>query len=218
MIVRIAFHARVQALALAAGLALAGAASAQSLPKPAEFYFDADARALKPLVAAGADTEAEMQRLLRKVERDPQAQTELAQLAHLAMRHGRVDTGRALYGRALARIDRNNTQWRAVVWNYGWDLYRAGDAPGAFAQWVSLNAASRNVNAAWMPPTYALALWTLGRRDEAVQWYAAAVRTQPGDWTATQGYARLLPDWQPAERDTLAQVHAAWVAAPPSWP
>lgn len=209
----------VRTLVLALGLAMAHAASAQTLPRPSEFYFDTDARALKPLMTAGADSPAEIERMLKKIERDatPRAVPEMAHLAHLAMAGGRVETGRDLYLRALARIDRSHPMWRPVVWNYAWDLYRAGDAAGALAQWAALHSAGR-LQASWIPPTYALALWTVGRRDEAVQWYAAAVRTQPGDWSGTGGYARLLPDWRETERATLAEVQAAWAAKPPAWP
>ena len=28
----------------------------------------------------------------------------------------------------------------------------------------------------------------------------------------------LLPDWTPADRDTLAEVQAAWAKDPPAWP
>ena len=69
-----------------------------------------------------------------------------------------------------------------------------------------------------MPPTFALALWTAGRQQEAVQWYAAAVRTEPTQWISTARYAELLPEWKDSERATLAEVHAAWVANPPTWP
>ncbi|MET0290360.1 MAG: tetratricopeptide repeat protein, partial [Pseudoxanthomonas sp.] len=61
-------------------------------------------------------------------------------------------------------------------------------------------------------------LWQLDRKDEAVKWYAAAVRTEPGQWSTTADYAHLLPGWTDAERATLAQVQAAWEAAPPAWP
>jgi hypothetical protein len=207
----------VRLLVLALGLALAHVASAQTLPKPAEFYFDEDPRALKPLLAPGQDTPAELERILKKAERDPKAVVELAQLGHLAMTGGRIDTGREMYARAQARITRTHPAWRQVTWNHGWDLYRAGDAAGALQQWAQLTAGARS-EVSWMPPTYALALWTLGRRDEAVQWYAAAVRTQPDAWKSSDGYARLLPDWKDSERATLAEVHDAWVAQPPAWP
>jgi tetratricopeptide (TPR) repeat protein len=207
----------VRTLALALGLAMAHVASAQTLPKPAEFYFDEDVRALKPLLAPGQDTPAELERILKKAERDPKAVLELAQLAHLAMLGGRADTGREMYARALARTNRSHPLWRTVVFNHAWDLYRAGDAAAALEQWLALHSGTRT-EATWMPTTFALALWTLGRRDEAVQWYAAAVRTQPGDWSRSDGYARLLPDWREQDRATLAQVQAAWAAKPPAWP
>ena len=64
----------------------------------------------------------------------------------------------------------------------------------------------------------ALSLWSLGRKEEAVQWYAAAVRSEPQLWNTTAQFARLLPDWRDAERAVLTEVQAAWAADPPSWP
>jgi hypothetical protein len=49
------------------------------------------------------------------------------------MAGGRTDLGRELYGRALVRITPSDALWRAVMWNYGWDLYRAGDAAAAWS-------------------------------------------------------------------------------------
>ena len=210
-------------LMLAAALAMAGTASAQSsssnvaLPRPVEFYFDADAQAIKPVIAVRDTGDAATAKLLKLIARDPRAKAEHAQLAHLAMTGGQVDLGRELYGRALSRIAPTESLWRPVMWNYGWDLYRAGDAASALAQWRTL-AASRGVSASWMPPTLAMVLWTLGRKTEAVQWYAAAVRTEPEQFRGTAQHARLLPDWTAAERATLAQVQAAWAKNPPRWP
>jgi Tfp pilus assembly protein PilF len=207
----------VRSLIAAALLAATGAVSAQTLPKPAEFYFDADANTLKPVVAVRETGDAAMEKLAKAVERNPRAKGEAAQLAHLAMEAGRTDLGRQLYARALAAIDRSDGLWRSVVWNYGWDLYRAGDFEGALAQWRTLVEA-RSVTAAWMPPTLALSLWTVGRKEEAVQWYAAAVRSEPQLWNSTAQFARLLPEWRDADRALLSEVQAAWAANPPSWP
>ncbi|MBU8977062.1 MULTISPECIES: tetratricopeptide repeat protein [unclassified Lysobacter] len=198
-------------------LAVTGAASAQSLPRPAEFYFDADANTLKPVVAVRETGDVAAQKLAKAIERNPHAKAEVAQLAHLAMAAGRIDLGKQLYARALSAIDRSDSLWRAVVWNYGWDLYRTGDFEGAFAQWRAL-VESRSVTASWMPPTLALSLWSMGRKDEAVQWYAAAVRSEPQQWNTTAQFARLLPDWSDADRTLLSEVQAAWAANPPRWP
>jgi len=207
----------IRTLFAAALLAASGVASAQSLARPAEFYFDADANTRKPVTAVRETGDAATQKLAKAIERNPHAKAEVAQLAHLAMEAGRVDLGKQLYARALTAIDRSDSLWRAVVWNYGWDLYRAGDFEGAFAQWRTLVEA-RSVTASWMPPTMALSLWSLGRKDEAVQWYAAAVRSEPQQWNTTSQFARLLPDWREADRTLLGEVQAAWAENPPTWP
>lgn len=210
--------AMLRTVLLAALLLAPLAAGAQSLPKPAEFYFDEDASALRPIEVVRESGDAAVQRLLKVIERRPDsANAERLQLAHVAFAGGRAELGRRLYAEAQARIDRNHALWRALKWNWGWDLYRAGDAQGAFEQWREL-ALARGINASWMPPTFALALWTLGRKDEAVQWYAAAVRTEPAQWSTPARYAALLPHWRDEERATLAEVQRAWAANPPAWP
>ncbi len=202
---------------LAAGLLAAGGAFAQSLPKPAEFYFDADATTTRPIVAVKETGDAAVQKLLKAIERNPRAKGEHAQLAHLAMEGGRIEVGKDLYARAFARIASGDALWRPLVWNYGWDLYRSGDAAGALEQWQQLVALRRS-NASWVPPTLALGLWTAGRKDEAVQWYAAAVRTEPQLWRDPANFPRLLPDWRDDERAVLAEILAAWAENPPQWP
>lgn len=205
------------AFLLIAGLAAAGAASAQALPRPAEFYFDAEPSTTRPIVAIKETGDAAAQKLLKVIERNPRAKAEHAQLAHLAMEAGRVDLGKDLYTRTFARVSDTDALWRPVVWNYGWDLYRNGDASGALAQWQQL-VTTRRSNGSWVPPTLALALWRNDRKDEAVQWYAAAVRTEPQLWRDPANFPRLLPDWREEERAILAEVQAAWAANPPAWP
>ena len=204
-------------LMLATLFAMSFSAMAQTLPRPAEFYFDSDSHATKPIVAVNETGEAAMERLLATIQRDPHANAEAAQLAHLAMEAGRIEVGQALYQRALNGLGSGNTLWRAAKWNYAWDLYRTGDGEGALTQWTDLVTA-RNITGSWMPQTLALALWTVGRKDDAVTWYAAAVRTEPGQWRDTSRYAELLPDWTDAERAALAEVQAAWAENPPDWP
>lgn len=194
----------------------ASGARAQSMPPQAEFYFDADASAMRPVLTLKDTGAVAIERLMRQVERRPEASLESAQLGHFGMATGQRDVASTFYRRALARLDPGNGLWRPVKWTYGWDLYRAGDAAGAWAQWSELSG--RGVTASWMPPTYALVLWKLDRRDEAVRWYAAAVRSEPDQWATTDRYGQLLPQWSEDERATLAEVQAAWAANPPGWP
>ncbi len=191
--------------------------SAQALPRPAEFYFDADTNTTRPVVALKGEGDAVVARLLKTVERDPRARAEAAQLARVAMAGGEVEAGKTFYDRALAGLDSGSGLWRPVLWNYGWDLFRAGEPTAALARWREL-ALTHGKKPAWVPPTLALALWTTDRKAEAVQWYAAAVRTEPQLWSRPANFPTLLPDWRAAEHATLAEVHAAWAANPPAWP
>lgn len=215
-------HIRAFANAIIFFLLLLGAsaaAAAQSLPRPAEFYFDDDARVARPLVAIEGDDESTTAQLARLMDRGGRnAMQATAQLARLAMASGRVDTGRALYARALAMAGASSVERRSLHWNQGWDLYRVGDVDGALAQWTEALANRATVYPSWAPPTLAIALWQLDRRQEAVAWYAAAVRTWPDRWSNPAALPGLLPDWREAERATLAEVLAAWQQDPPAWP
>lgn len=209
-------YLRTGACALA--LLLATPAGAQTLPAPAEFYFDADTRTVTPLVAIEGDDDQTHARLMQLVDRNGRAaETARAQLARALMRSGREDTGRAMYAQAFTATANRSPLRSALHWNFAWDLYRLGHHAEALDQWRQA-LDGRLVRPAWAPPTLALALWSTGRRDEALQWYAAAVRTEPNLWNDPARYPTLLPDWTDAERRTLAEVFAAWQAAPPAWP
>ena len=212
---RLFFHG----LALVAGFAWGGLAFAQQarFTPAAEFYFDEDPRTARLIVADSGEGDALVAKLLKLIERNPRNREATAQLAHVAMAAGRLDLGHELYRRVLAQTGTNDGIYRPLLWNYGWDLYRTGDAAGALAQWETL-ARSRGVTAAWMPPTLALALWAVDRREEAVAWYAAAVRTQPELWSTPARFDSLLPDWGEDERALLVEVQRAWQDNPPGWP
>ena len=202
-------------MVLAAGMTVFGA-SAQSLPALQEFYFDDDVAAAAPVVVP-PDSNDVVDQLMKQRERGRKALEATVQLASVAFAQGRPELGRELYADAEKTAPASTANGRMVRWNFGWDLFRQGDVEGALTQWHSVQAGLRG-NASWVPPTYALALWTLGRKDEAVKWYAAAVRTEPQRWSSSAGFAQLLPGWRDAERATLAEVQQAWAAQPPAWP
>lgn len=192
-------------------------ALAQALPAPKEFYFAEDPQTTRAIVALRGEDDAVLDRLAANIKRKPDDVESRAQLARIAMRSGRAELGQELYEAALRNAAGKQNLQRAVAWNYGWDLYRAGQPGQALKHWSGLVGGWPGTPA-WQPPTYALALWTVGRRDEAVQWYAAAVRTEPRLWSDPANYPDLLPDWTAEERAVLAEVHAAWQANPPAWP
>jgi len=203
---------------LAVGLALCSLlAQAQSLPAPREFYFDADPQTTRAIVAVPGDGQEVVDRLAATVARKPKDVESRVQLARVAMQSGRLELGDELYQAAHRNADGNRQLSRAVTWNYAWDLYRAGETQRAFEQWQKLLGGWPSTPG-WQPPTLALALWKLGHRAEAVAWYAAAVRTEPQEWSSAARYPQLLPDWREEDRATLAEVLAAWQVNPPAWP
>ena len=202
-------------LALVAGFMVASA-HAQSLPRIEEFYFDSDTAA-QPLTVIEGESDSVVDQLMKLRDRGRKAVEATSQLARIAMAQGRVDLGRRLHEAAIADTQATSVQGRAVRWNYAWDLFRAGETDTALSEWTAVHASTRG-NPGWVPQTYALALWTLGQKQEAVRWYAAAVRTKPRAWADPVNYPQLLPHWREQDRETLAQVQKAWVEAPPSWP
>lgn len=200
---------------LLAGLFVANV-QAQSLPKINEFYFDDDVAA-KPFHAVPPEQADAVDQLMKLRERGRKGVEATAQLASIAYRDGRAELGGKLYDEAMGAVADTSVQARSLRWNHGWDLYRRGDAQDALNLW-SKAAESTRGNPSWLPPTLALVLWKLERKDEAVAWYAAAVRTEPGQWSDTSAYAQLLPTWNDAERAQLSQVQQAWAANPPAWP
>ncbi|MET0807859.1 MAG: tetratricopeptide repeat protein [Pseudoxanthomonas sp.] len=192
------------------------AAQAQSLPKPKEFYFDPDAGTARKIVVVEGEGEVVAAELVKLRERGRKPLEATAQLAHVAMSDNRLELGKTLYAEALQTTQTKASIGRTIRWNYAWDLYRQGEIVPALTLWSEL--ANGFGQPGWVPPTLALALWSADRKTEAVQWYAAAIRTEPNLWGNPANYASLLPDWREEDRKRLAEVYAAWTANPPAWP
>jgi hypothetical protein len=202
---------------LAAALAFYGfAAQAQVLPKIKEFYFDSDTVTVRKIIVVQGEGEALTAQLVKMRERGRKSLEATAQLAHVAMAGDRAELGNTLYKEAVQLSQLNSNLGRAIRWNYGWDLYRHGEAAQALTVWGEL--AGGFGEPAWVPPTLALGLWSADRKADAVKWYAAAMRTEPNLWNNPANFAALLPDWREEDRKRLAEVYAAWTADPPAWP
>ncbi|MET0654075.1 MAG: tetratricopeptide repeat protein [Pseudoxanthomonas sp.] len=192
------------------------AAQAQSLPKPKEFYFDPDAGTTRKIVVVPGEGDAVAAELVKLRERGRKPLEATAQLAHVAMSDNRLELGKTLYAEALETTQTKASIGRTIRWNYAWDLYRQGEVVPALNLWAEL--AGGFGQPGWVPPTLALALWSADRKTEAVQWYAAAIRTEPNLWGNPANYPALLPEWRDEDRKLLAEVYAAWTANPPAWP
>lgn len=197
-------------------LGLAWSASAQPLPSIREFYFDTDpaAEAVVVVDAAAADL---VDQLARQRSRGRRMVEATVQLANIAAADNRLELADSLYQEAIASSAANSTVGRNVRWNFGWHAFRQGRLEQAGQAWGQVLEQTRG-QPGWAPPTLALLLQARGETAEAVKWFAAAVRTEPQLWADPANFEQLLPAWLPAERETLRQVHQAWLANPPSWP
>ena len=76
---------------------------------------------------------------------------------------------------------------RRANWAAGWLCAERNDFSCALRQWQAV-AQSATQPPRWLPEAYALALWGLGRHEQAVAWYDTAVLGTP-----QLGNGRLLP-------------------------
>ena len=202
---------------LAVLLAMSGLTmTAQAQVKPKEFYFDQDAATARRIVVVEGEGDALAAELVKARERGRRQMEATAQLAHVAMTENRPDLGKSLYDVAVQGTQPNSSVGRSVRWNYAWDLHRIGDTAAALEYWAEL--ARGYGQPAWLPPTLALSLWENDRKPEALQWYAAAVRTEPNLWNDPANFNTLLPEWREQDRQRLVEVYNAWATNPPAWP
>ena len=127
------------------------------------------------------------------------------------VRRGDAAGGLADYATLLARDDLDPFLRRRVHWYAGWSLLDLGRDAEALAHWREAERSHRG-RPEWVPYTYALPLWRLGRREQAVAFYAEAVITDPR-WASAAGLQRRTARWQDDERALIEDVRRAWRAA-----
>jgi tetratricopeptide (TPR) repeat protein len=205
--------ARVLLLAAAlAGAPALASAQAAVLPPIAEFYFDDDSAA-RPIEVVSSEGGDVVRRLERALQRDSRNALALGQLAGIAYASGRADTGESFYSTALGLASNGGTHQRQLMWNHGWDLFRADRHEAALDEWLKAMAAHRG-RPIWAPPTLALVLAKLGREAEALEWYAAAVRTRPERFVDRAAMERGHPGWRAEDIDVLVALAGKAAATP----
>src|SRR5690606_35961154 len=94
-------------------------------------------------------------------------------------------------------------------WNYGWALFNGADTASALKQW-QIAAELHSGNPSWVPTTMAVGLWLTGYNARAVEYYAAAVNSDPDRWSNAVDVAQATADWGANEKLAIEAVHAAW--------
>jgi tetratricopeptide (TPR) repeat protein len=198
----------VSASALAPALEPLGEAALDAL-RPDGTYLEPD------FAAQAAGVAGDRTKYLAWVDTALEEQPALVELrlerAFQRVRFGDSAGGLADYADLLARKDLDPFLRRRVHWYAGWSLFALGRDAAALAHWGEAERAHRG-RPEWVPYTYALPLWRLGRRDQALAFYAEAVAIDPR-WASAEGLQRRTARWQDEERALIEEVRRAWRSA-----
>lgn len=202
------FLRRLGLALLLAGSAAAAVAQDTSLPQPAEAYGMDDPAAVAPK-RIDANDNLGKQTLDQILQYDPENVNARIQNAELLIARGMRQRGLDEYVYALRLAESDPVKLRTVYWNYGWALFRVGEARGAITQWQQAER-MHGGTPIWVPTTYAVGLWNAGEKDRALQFYKAAVTSNPRRWGEAAGLKESTANWGPAEKAAIEAVYAAW--------
>lgn len=199
--------------ACAIWLATPVAAQTLELPTPAAAYADRDpAGAIYPdMDPSTPGMEDTLNQAVRRGRGNP---VPIAQRGLYYFMQGQRSRGQRDYDRALSLAEPGSPEQRYVHWSHGWALHAAGDHAGALAQW-RLAAQLHGGNPHWAPSTFAMALWSLGARELAVEFFTVAVEGDPALWRSLEAIEATTRDWRPNERLTMLSIHNQWLSSQP---
>ena len=60
-----------------------------------------------------------------------------------------------------------------------------------------------------------MALWSLGARELAVEFFSVAVGEDPALWRSLEAIEATTRDWRPNERLTMLSIHNQWLSTQP---
>jgi predicted Zn-dependent protease len=137
---------------------------------------------------------------------------------HLWVERGylRADRGDAKgaeedYAHALKLAANDPRQLRFAHWSHGWALLGLDRPEAALSEWREVERLHGG-HPYWLPYTYAIGLWAAGRHDEAVAYYAAAVRSFPERWATRESVRTHSSKMKPEEQALMLEVFTAWAA------
>lgn len=184
--------------------------TAAELPVPlASRYPDADHEA--QIRVPQLEEETRFKQLQRSARRGKLTPAGLAALAFgYSIRGDAANAGSALDA-ARSHAGRRTGTLRHVLWSAGWSYINLGDYDSAARAW-SESAELHGGQPYWLPYSMAVLAELDQQRELAVQWYDAAVRSQPR-WGSAEGVAQSTSHWQRKESAAIERVFHAWRAA-----
>lgn len=195
---------------LAAALLLGGVCvhAQDVVPPPAGIYADGDPAAVRPALLDPQDRNARRQ--LDQVLRSNPDNVP-ARVLDAWMQFERGSRPRALqaFNDAIRSAPEGSLPLRHAHWNLGWALFASADNAGALEHWQAA-AQLHGGHPSWVPTTFAIGLWLTGHSERAIEYYQAAVDSDPDRWGDAAGVAEATREWGANEKLAIEAVQAAW--------
>lgn len=188
---------------------LAPAARAQDgIPAPAGVYADNDPAAVRPDMQDPQDRAARRQ-LDQVLKSNPDNVPARVLDAWMLFEAGNRSRATRAFESAIASAPDGSLPLRHAHWNYGWALFSSADNAGALQHWQAA-ADLHGGHPSWVPTTFAIGLWLTGHTERAIEYYDAAVASDPDRWGDAAGVAEATRTWGANEKLALEAVQAAW--------
>lgn len=171
-------------------------------------YAEADPAARAPRDLDIADP-ATLAALEAAIELDPNNVQARIDRAYIWTLTGNRIRGLAEFTRAQAMAPAGRALQRRAYWTEGWAMYQLAEYAAAMRAWRRAEALHGGAPA-WVPPTYAVALWSAGDRESALQWFEVATHSAPSEWLTRARVDTSIRFWRPPESAAMRELFAAF--------
>lgn len=179
-----------------------------ALPPAAGSYPDNDPAAIRPDMIDENDRNARRQ-LDQVLKANPDNIPARVLNAWTLIERGSRARGLQAFEDAVRAAPPGSLPLRHAHWNFGWALFGSADTAGALKHW-RIAAELHGGHPSWVPTTFAVGLWLTGHHALAIDYYQAAVNSDPDRWSEATALAEATRNWGPNEKLAIEAVQAAW--------
>ena len=179
-----------------------------AVPDPTvALYADPDPAALHLAIAPGKRA-AHRKMINAAIQKNHRNSFALAHRAYLFADGDDPVRAKRDFDAALEYAGQDDVFRRNVLWSRGWVNYDLGSIDVALADWGRAEQLHGG-HPYWATYTYALAYWTMGSRELALQWFDATVRAIPA-WGTDSGFEQKIKYWRPQQQTQMRALFAEW--------
>lgn len=170
-------------------------------------YTDPDPAASYLVIAPGRRA-AHRKMINAAIQKNPHNSVALSHRAYLFAQGDDPVRAKRDFDAALEYAGPDDVYRRNVLWSRGWVNYDLGSVDVALADWGRAEQLHGG-HPYWVTYTYALAYWTMGSRELALQWFDATVRAIPA-WGTDSGFEQKIKHWRPHPKAQMRALFAEW--------